>query len=80
MESRLTKELILDGLACANCAARIEKQVSNLSGVKTASVDFVSQKLSIETHNRHDLEDVISETKKIVKGIEPAVRVVEIED
>jgi len=80
LESRLTKELILDGLACANCAARIEKQVSNLSGVKTASVDFVSQKLSIETHNRHDLEDVISETKKIVKGIEPAVRVVEIED
>jgi len=80
MEARLMKELILDGLDCANCAAKIEKQVSSLSGVKTASVDFVSKKLSIETHNKHDLEDIINETKKIVKRIEPDVKVIETEN
>ena len=74
------KVLVLMGLGCANCAAKIEKQVSSLSGVKAASVDFVSKKLSIETNNKHDLEDIINEAKKIVKRIEPDVKVIETEN
>lgn len=74
------KVLVLMGLGCANCAAKIEKQVSSLSGVKAASVDFVSKKLSIETHNKYDLEDIINEAKKIVKRIEPDVKVIETEN
>ncbi|MDS1030498.1 heavy metal translocating P-type ATPase [Bacillota bacterium LX-D] len=74
------KVLVLMGLDCANCAAKIEREVQNLSGVKTASVDFVSKKLSIETYSKNDLEDIINETKKIVKRIEPDVKVIEAEE
>lgn len=80
MEAVLTKELMLYGLDCANCAAKIEKEVGNLTGIRSASVDFVSKKLYIETHSKHDLEDIINEIKKIVKRIEPDVKVVEVED
>lgn len=65
------KELILDGLGCANCAAKIEKEVSSLSGVKTASIDLITKKLSIEIHNNYDFEDILNDTKKIIKRIEP---------
>ena len=40
---------ILEGLCCANCAAKIERQESgNINGVKSAVVDFVSKKLIME--------------------------------
>src|SRR5262245_42726996 len=34
------KILILVGLGCAHCAAKIEKEVKNLPGVRSASIDF----------------------------------------
>lgn len=74
------KVLLLMGLCCANCASKIEREVSNLSGVKTASVDFASQKLTIEIHNKHELNDIMSETRKIVSRIEPDVKVVDTEN
>lgn len=74
------KILVLMGLDCANCAAKIEKEVLNLSSVKAASVDFVSKKLSFETHSKHDLDETITEIKKIVKRIEPDVKVIETEN
>ena len=71
------KVLVLMGLNCANCAAKIEKAVGDLSGVKSASIDFASKKLIIETQSKHDFEDIIDETKNIVKRIEPDVNVIE---
>lgn len=71
------KVYVLMGLDCANCAAKIEREVGSLAGIKSASVDFASKKLSIETHSKYDLEDTINEVKSIVKRIEPDVSVVE---
>jgi len=39
------KELILEGLDCANCASKIELKVKAIPGVQDAYIDFVSQKL-----------------------------------
>lgn len=36
------------GLSCTNCAAKFEKNVSQLPNVKTAKVNFGASKLSIE--------------------------------
>jgi Zn2+/Cd2+-exporting ATPase len=71
------KILILMGLNCANCAAKIERAVGNLSGVKSASLDFASKKLTIEAQSKRDFEDIIDQTKNIVRRIEPDVNVIE---
>lgn len=76
----IRKVLILAGLCCANCAAKIEKEVGNLPGIKTASVDFVSKKLFLEVNNKRELNDIINDIKKIVNRIEPDVQVVDEED
>ena len=71
------KVLLLAGLGCANCAAKIEKEIASLPGVKSASVDFVSKKLTIETGNKRDTQKIIDQAKNIVQQIESGIQVTE---
>ena len=36
------------GVDCANCAAKMEKEIAKLEGVNACSVNFVLQKLTID--------------------------------
>lgn len=67
--------LILDNLGCANCAAKIEREVNNLEGVTSANVDFISKKLTYEVKQDVDVIGIISSIESIVKRIEPDARV-----
>ena len=74
MEADMKKVILLDGLCCANCAAKIERGIAKLDGVQSASVSFLTTKLTIEFD--YDKEDkIIEEAMKIVKKIEPDVDV-----
>jgi len=77
MEAILKTVLILNGLGCAHCGAKIEKQVADLPDVSSTSLDFVSSKLFIEVKDRNKREKIIEEVKKIVNRIEPDVVVIE---
>ena len=70
------KTLILMGLDCANCAAKIENQVKNLSGVKSATVDFVGKKLIIEGNSNQELRAIVEQATSIVNKLEPDVKVI----
>jgi Cd2+/Zn2+-exporting ATPase len=67
--------LMLEGLCCANCAAKIEREATNIKGVCSAVVDFVAKKLIIETENNSDKDAIVENVKQIVKKIEPDVKV-----
>ncbi len=71
------KTLILYGLGCSNCAAKIEKEVGNIAGVKTASVDFVSKRLVIEFNSKRDEKRIVDEASKIARRIESGIKVAE---
>ena len=73
----LKKKLILEGLNCANCAAKIETQTKSLEGVKNATVDFVSKKLTLEVADKKEFNKILGEVTAIVKKIEPDVKVVD---
>ncbi|SMC61002.1 cation transporter [Papillibacter cinnamivorans] len=66
----MKKKFILEGLDCANCAAKIEKAINDLDGVKEATVNFMTQKLVIEGEDEK-MPTIIQEAEKIVKNIEP---------
>jgi Cd2+/Zn2+-exporting ATPase len=70
------KVLILKGLACANCSAKIETKIKELQGVNKAYIDFASGKLIMEA-NKRDLTRITEEAIKIIKDIEPHVNVIE---
>ncbi len=68
----MKKRFILQGLECANCAAKIERTICKLDGVIDATVNFFTQKLVIEGEEEK-MPIITEETKKIVKKIEPQV-------
>lgn len=67
--------LILEGLDCANCAAQIETEVKGLEGVKAASVDFITKKLTLETNAGCSIPELSEQVVGIIKRLEPDVRV-----
>lgn len=51
----------ISGMTCAACAKRIEKAVGRLEGVSLASVNFATEKLSVEYDNQKLSADKIKE-------------------
>lgn len=76
----LKKEILLEGLCCGNCAAKIERESKNIDGVKSAVVDFVATKLIMEIDNPSKTNSIIEKVREIVKRIEPDVKVIEIQN
>lgn len=60
---KVIQEFNLSGMHCANCAATIEKKVSNLPGISKANVNFASEILTAEyiqgSLNAHEIVSVI---------------------
>lgn len=73
------KVLILEGLDCANCAAKIEAQTQCLEGVNSATVDFVSKKLTIEADDKKEFGRILQEVSAIVNKLEPDVKIIDAE-
>ncbi|MFD1130574.1 heavy metal translocating P-type ATPase [Paenibacillus provencensis] len=73
---RVRKELVLDGLDCANCAMKIENGVKKIDGVSTCSVNFVTKTLTLETQEGRE-ESIVIKAKEKVKALEPHIRVIE---
>ncbi len=71
------KEYILDGLCCANCAAKIEKEVKELPEVKEASLNLINNKLSIDMKEDADT-DISGKIHRIVASHETSVKVKEL--
>ena len=72
----MKKTYLLDGLCCANCAAKIERGIAAIDGVTNASVSFLTTKLVIEGED-DKMDEIIEAAMKVVKKIEPDVEVEE---
>lgn len=68
----MKKKFILEGLDCANCAAKIERDIANLDGVDCASVNLMTTKLVIEG-DEDKMSDIAKLAEKIVNKYEPDV-------
>jgi len=62
------KKLKLDGLGCANCAYKIEEALKK-RGFVSASINFVTKELEIEGD--------VGKAKRVIKSVEPNIRVIE---
>lgn len=66
----MKKIVKLEGLCCANCAAKIEENVKKLSGVESASLSFMTQRLTLEVEE-NKTDEVMEAARKIANKIEP---------
>lgn len=66
----MKKVFELEDLDCANCAAKMEKDIERIDGVKSVSVNFMRQKLTLEADD-DVFDEVLKMALKSIKRIEP---------
>jgi len=69
----MKKVYSLEGIDCANCAAKIENKINKVKGIDEATLNFMTSKLSIEfnSSDEKEIEEVMKEVKKIIDRMEP---------
>lgn len=67
-----TNVYILEGLDCANCAAKLEQKINSLEGVETASITFATGQLRVTAEDPDQLLDQIIDT---AHKMEPDVKI-----
>lgn len=72
----MQKHIQLSGLDCAACALELEEEIRRVRGVRSASVDFMKQRLSLECDDEETLEKVkrVASNFEEVKVIEEPLR------
>ena len=64
--------LSIEGLDCPNCAAKVERKINTLEGIKEATVDFLGKKIVVLTDeiSENELVELIqTEVDKIEDGV-----------
>ncbi|HIR78460.1 MAG TPA: heavy-metal-associated domain-containing protein [Candidatus Egerieenecus merdigallinarum] len=66
----MKKTYRMKDLDCANCAAKMERAIGKLDGVSAVSVNFMTQKLTLEADEER-FEAIVEEAGRICRRIEP---------
>ena len=73
----MKKTYKLEELECANCAAKMERKIGELSGVNECRISFMTGKMILDLEDGQESE-IMKEAKKIIKKLEPDVSVCEL--
>ena len=65
----------LEDLDCANCAAKMERAISKIEGVQSASVSFLMQRLAVEADEAR-FEEIMDKIERTCRRVEPDCRIV----
>lgn len=56
---------------CANCANQVEEAINKMDEVKSCSINFMFQKMTLEFEDSIKEKDLLKQVKKVAKRIEP---------
>ena len=66
----MKKRYNLVDLDCANCAAKMEEAIKKIDGVNTATVSFLTQKMTVDADDAR-FEEIMDEVEAVCKKVEP---------
>ena len=70
----MIKKYYMENVDCANCAAKMEEGIKKLEGVNDARVNFLTQKLVLDTE-REDIDTLMKDILKICRKIDGEVEI-----
>ncbi len=74
----MRKQYKLQGLDCANCAAKIEKAINEIDYIQDANVDFMNLKLTYTVDKSNEKKSK-SDIQELINKIENGVKIIEFE-
>ena len=66
----MKKSFKVKGIDCANCAAKLERNIAKIKGVESCAVVFATQKLVLEAPD-DKFDAVLAEAVAVTKKLEP---------
>ncbi|RDB32588.1 heavy metal translocating P-type ATPase [Exiguobacterium sp. RIT594] len=75
MEAK-TERLQITGIDCANCAAKVERGVANVTGIEQADLDFAGQKLYLTYEKDAAYDETYQAVVERIQQLEPDVQVI----
>ena len=66
----MKKRYNLVDLDCANIAAKMEEAIKKVDGVNTATVSFLTQKMTVDADDAR-FEEIMDEVVAVCKKVEP---------
>lgn len=71
----MKKSFKLDEIDCANCARELQGELTQLEGVKSVSVNFMTQKLTLEAED-NEFEEVLDRVVEFTAEAEPDCEII----
>lgn len=71
----MKKKYTIEGLDCANCAAKIEEALGKLDGVESVRVSFLSEKVKFDLRDDVDIDKLLKNANEIADKIEPGSKI-----
>ena len=67
----------ISGLDCANCAAKLERHLREITYFDNVIIDFMAQKLILTAKDTEALQKGLQEAMKVIARVEPGVTIAE---
>ena len=64
----------LEGLDCADCAAKLERKLAAIEGITSANINFMTLKCTLEAE-AEKMNEIIEKAMEIIKVEQPDVEV-----
>ena len=68
--AKVKKVFAMDGVDCANCAAKKEEAVRGIDGVDYVSISFMAQRMTIEAEES-ELDKIMKKAQKLCRKVDP---------
>ena len=70
----MKKSYTLLDLDCANCAAKMEKNIKKIDGVNDATVSFLAQKLILDADDAR-FDDILNAAADVIRRVDADCRI-----
>lgn len=68
----MKRDFVLQGIDCANCAAKAERGIAKIPGVESAGINFMTLKLRLEYDEARESE-ILAAVQKVFDKVERGV-------
>ena len=71
----MRKSFRLDEIDCANCALKLQDALARVDGVRSVSVNFMTQELTLEAEDAR-FDAVLDQVVKVAARVEPDCEII----
>ncbi len=71
----MKKVFKLENLDCANCAAKMERLIQKIDGVNSATISFMTQKLTIDADEAR-FDEILAKAEDACRKVDADCRII----